>query len=294
MIEFDGKILDIESKTSEVKLGDSENIKLTSFDVKKNNLITQFNLDKVKIESNNYTDGVVVSSALAKYYNVEIGDKIKVENPRDEKKKIIYEIKEIANDPLSLTIYMDNTYMVKTLGLKKDFRNAYVVKDTTEKKILKEDKDAKVNKIIDQKNNLDQNLGVIIGMVSFIALIAGAISAITLIVVGGIIVNNNSKTISILRVLGYNTKEIKDLTTGSYKYIITAVYFLSIPIVEKLINTLIDTLLKDTDFTFTISIDWKFALLGYIVIILVYLISMARTERRISKVLLSESLKADE
>ena len=33
-----------------------------------------------------------MDAPLAKYYNVEIGDKIKVENPRDEKKKIIYEI----------------------------------------------------------------------------------------------------------------------------------------------------------------------------------------------------------
>ena len=75
----------------------------------------------------------------------------------------------------------------------------------------------------------------------------------------------------------YNYADIgpQDLTTGSYKYIITAVYFISIPLVEGMINTLIDTLLADSDFSFAISINWKFALMGYLVIIIVYLISMA-------------------
>ena len=62
---------------------------------------------------------------------------------------------------------------------------------------------------------------------------------------------------------------------------------ISIPLVEGMINTLIDTLLADSDFSFAISINWKFALMGYLVIIIVYLISMARTERNIKKVLLS-------
>ncbi|MBL0701782.1 MAG: hypothetical protein JJV90_01535, partial [Spiroplasma sp.] len=203
-------------------------------------------------------------------------------------------INAIANDPTQSNLFMDIEFFREEFDIKDDFYTGFVGDSQNSTEIKEEDEAATYISVIEMQEMVEENMGAMYTMIGIIVVIATVISLITLLVVGGIVVNNNSKTISILRVLGYRSLEIRKFTTSSYKWVITIVYFGSLNFIEFAINTIISYILSETDFNLNVNIDLKWALIGYFIIMLTYLFSMKMTERKINKVLLSESLKIDE
>lgn len=231
---------------------------------------------------------------MAQKAEIKIGDNISIVNPYQQDKNIKFKVNNVVSDPMNTRIYLDRSELQNLLGVNKKVVNTEMGTNKTREDIIRIDSNATFYQVNDLQTELNNQLGIVYTMVGIITVIASLISIITLVTITIIIINNNRKTISVMKVLGYTNKEIKKIITAPYRIIVISVYFLSIPIVQFLITQLIKSAFADADFQLSVTIDLKFALLGFIVIFIVYEISMYIAYQVIKKIKLAESLKLDE
>jgi len=292
IINFDIDINEIKSN-KEVEI--NPDIKYSLYGYQGNNeYINHILMNGDEVGDIDQYEGVLVSSMLYYEFNLKKGDVIVIENPVHKDQEVELEVVGFIDDPTTPRLYGSAKYYQEKLDLQDDYYNGFVTSTMTEDEIVEEDKNAAVVSSEQLASALDGSLGLILSMVTLIGTVSVIITGTTLITISSIIVKNNSKMISILRVLGYTTKEIRRVTTSSYKWVITIVYFATIPLIEWLINAFFEQILADMDMIFHVNIDLKWSLFGYAIIMGVYLFSTKLTEKNIDQVSLAESLKADE
>ncbi len=272
---------------------DETKVELFGFDpnTKMMNLKTTVNKP---VDQQKYQSGGVISDRLAQKLDVEIGDELIMINPYQQDKTIKLKVNEIVSDPLNERIYLNLNQLQSLLNVKSEKVNIEMGDNKSEKEVLANDKNATYLKVDDLSKQLDEQMEIVYKIVGIIAIIASIVAVVTLITITIIIINNNRKTISVMKVLGYTNREIKRIITAPYRIIVIVVYFASIPLIQKLITSLIYAAFADADFQLNVQIDLQFALLGFIVIYLIYEISMYFAYRVIKKISLAESLKVDE
>ncbi len=272
---------------------DETKVELFGFDpsTKMMNLKTTANKP---VERQNYQSGGVISDRLAQKLDVDVGDELTMINPYQQDEIIKLKINAIVSDPLNDRVYLDLNQLQSILDLQSEKVNVEMGSGKTKKEVLANDKNATYLKVDDLSKQLDDQMEIVYKIVGIIATIASIVAVVTLITITIIIINNNRKTISVMKVLGYTNQEIKKIITAPYRIIVIVVYFVSIPLIQKMITSLIYAAFADADFQLNVQIDFQFALLGFIVIYLIYEISMYFAYRVIKKISLAESLKVDE
>ncbi len=269
----------------------NSNVKVYAYDFKDNDLINLVDDNtKEKLDTNK----IYISRLMSKKYDLKKGNKISFNNPYDSDDKIELTIDSIVDDPIGNYIYMDINKVHELFSLDKDFANGEVGDHDNEDLLVDYDKNVSYSQTIDLENNLKSLTKVMVVFTVLIAIVSFVISFITLSMITHSVIKKNKKTISVMKVLGYTNKEIRHMITSVYKWILIIVYFVSIPIFKKIIQTIIDIALKDLDFSIKIHIGLKASLFGFVIILLVYLIAMFLSNNQIKKIKLSESLKADE
>ncbi len=286
------KTVTLRSLDSDYDLDDNNsNVKVYAYDYDGNEFI---NLSVDPNEKQLDNDKVYLSRLMAKKYDLDIGDKIGFNNPYDTDDKIEITVGGIVDDPIDNYIYMDIDKAQDLFSLDKDYANGEVGSSDKKDELLEYDKKVSYRETLDLESNLEAMTKVMMVFTILIAIVSFIISFITLSMITHSVIKKNKKTISVMKVLGYTNKEIRKMTTSAYKWILLVVYFVSIPIFRQIIQTIIDIAFKDLDFSIKIHIGLRASLFGFVIILLVYFVSMYLSDRQIKKIKLSESLKADE
>ncbi len=268
----------------------NSNVTLYAYNFKENDLINIKTNEKEKPQENN----IYISAVLAQRYEMEDGGKITVQNPYKVDEDIDLTITGTLDDNIHPYIYMDINNMQNLFGLDKDFANGEVGKGNKKEEYLKYDKGATYNEKLELEDTLKKTTALLMESIALILFISMTVSFITLTVIVGIIIKKNSKTISTMKVLGYDNKLISKMTISPYKWILIIVYFVSIPVYQTLINIIINRATRELDISITINIDLKAMLVGFIAIIIVYYLSLIISKRKINKIDMAQSLKVDE
>ncbi len=286
------KTVTLRSLDSDYDLDDNNsNVKVYAYDYDGNEFI---NLSVDPNEKQLDNDEVYLSRLMAKKYDLDIGDKIGFNNPYDTDDKIEITVGGIVDDPIDNYIYMDIDKAQDLFSLDNDYANGEVGSSDKKDELLEYDKKVSYRETLDLESNLEAMTKVMMVFTILIAIVSFVISFITLSMITHSVIKKNKKTISVMKVLGYTNKEIRKMTTSAYKWILLVVYFVSIPIFRQIIQTIIDIAFKDLDFSIKIHIGLRASLFGFVIILLVYFVSMYLSDRQIKKIKLSESLKADE
>ncbi|MGL4590152.1 MAG: FtsX-like permease family protein [Mycoplasmatales bacterium] len=239
------------------------------------------------------SDEVIFAEGILKKYNLQIGDKITIQNPFDKNEDIELKIAGSTKSAVMPIAFMDLDYAQKIFGLDDNFANGEMGRgDGSE--ITKIDSDAMVIKSLDLAEQLKNQMAVVnitIGIVCFFALI---ISLISISTITSVIIESNRKTISVMKVLGYDDREVNTMTIGLYKWLVVLIYIISIPIVQYIITSLVTMATSSLDFSFDVELNYLNMALGIVVVYAAFLLSKAIAMRKIKKIKLSESLKADE
>ncbi len=268
-----------------------DKLSMKAFDSYNENIFKIENLNSKVIAHELYREGIVISSFLQNNFDLEIGDTVELLSPFDLETVISVEVVEVTNTLYQDVALIDINYLNELLGV--DFYNTTFGNGSYEK-LLATDPSATVIETDIFGEEISESLSIIYATIGVVVVIAVIISLITIGVISNIIIKKSSKTISIMKVLGYKDREIKNITTSAFKWIIVIVYFSTIPIIEKLIQVIIEKATSGLDFTFVIDIGWKFSLYGFLVLLFVYFVSANFAYRAIKKIDLSESLKLDE
>lgn len=138
-------------------------------------------------------------------------------------------------------------------------------------------------------NAITQPLQYSIAVISFVSFIIGLI---VIYVVTSLIIEENTKNISLMKVLGYRKKEIYSLILNSSFFIIVLGYILGVPMLLISLNAMFKSLTKSMNFTFPVIINYVYIILGFIIICFTYQISKALNKKKINKINMYEALKS--
>lgn len=248
--------------------------------------------------TNDY-DGAIASSGFMKNYNLQIGDTITVKNPfKADGDEVDIEIVAETSDYFLPYVYMPLDTFQSTFNIRDDMINGYQSTESLtaakKKEILKADPGAFVYEAADMEEMMGDSLRILNIAIIVIAILASIIAFVALYSISSVIIESNSKTISVMKVLGYSSKEVRTMTIGIYKWLVIIIYLGSIPLLEYSIQSAVNTAMADMDFSIPINLNYGLSLLGLGIILIVYLIASNLTYKKIEKIKLSESLKADE
>lgn len=286
--------VELKSTGTEYVVDSGETITLEAYDFENSKSINLHNKDGKVLSNNN---GLVATDSFLSKYNLKVGDSIKILNPYDANQELTLKIVDSTDEYFMPNVYADINWVEKIFG-ESNIENVEVSMNKLDDKVKTEIKDLDPNAQIIEATNMEEqiqkSMQIITASISMITVISAIIGFISLYTVSTIIIESNEKTISVMKVLGYSNSEVKKMTIGIYKYFVGVIYLLSIPIINILIQQIINKAFEGTDYNFTIHMDFKAIIAGLIVIYLIYFISSYMAYKKIKKISLAKSLNKDE
>ena len=116
---------------------------------------------------------------------------------------------------------------------------------------------------------------------------------IIIMVIANIVVEENKKTISLMKVLGYENKRISKIVLNIYTPFIIIAYLISIPVMTKILKMIVKALLGDTKITIPIEADPVMLGFGLIGLLAAYYLALALSKKVLNKIPLAIALKRE-
>ena len=288
------KVIKENGKTK--KMDDDVTISITGMDLdskymkikdsKNNNLID-------KIRNDNY---IIINSNMENLYDLKIGDTLVCKI--DDNNSIKYKIAGISEEFMNVAGYVNREGFSKKIGYNKNVYTTIISKDKKFNNLdkLSSDDSKKIATVLnfkDLKNNIKKQLDVYNASVYVVILFASIMALIIIGVIANIVVEENKKTISLMKVMGYKNKEISGIVLNIYTPIIIISYLLSIPAMIKLLEIIMNSLAGDMSMTIPITLDPVIAIIGLIGLLVAYYIALLLSRKVLNKVPLAVALKRE-
>ena len=171
------------------------------------------------------TDGVLISDGYAEKYKIKTGDTVVLKEAYGSE---TYEflVQGIYNYPASLTVFMPISSYRKTFGEKEDYFNGYFSRE----KITDLDEDLIATTITeDDLTKVSRQLDVSMGeMFQLINVFAVVLFALLIYLLTKLIIEKNANAISMVKILGYENREINSLYLTSTTWVVILSILLSL------------------------------------------------------------------
>lgn len=289
-----------DSHKIERKKDDSEDIE--DYTVNVNGIDKELRLLEAKDKDGNNVypklvndDDIIVNQNIAKIADASVGDIIVF---KSGDKEFRYKVVAIDNS------FMGGSAYVKRAPLAKEFENdeaAYNIKFTNDDKyssmsnLSKEEteKIANIMSIEDLRENLENQMSSSNGAIYVVIIFASIMAFVIILIIANIVVEENKKTISLMKVMGYDDKNISSIVLNIYTPFIIIAYLLSIPAMKRLLEFIVSKLTGSMDFAIPIEFSFVKALIGLAGLLISYFIAIFISRRTLNKVPLSVALKRE-
>ncbi len=286
IISFNGDLISIND--DQKIYGD---ISLIGYDIENNDYID------LQIEQQLNGNQVVISQSLSKTYDLKVDDQITVANPINMDETYQFEVVQIVDVKYDEMVYGDINLIQDMLNLPTDYYNGLVGCGQTKEDLVKDDAGATYYSTEDLLESLNSYSQMFNYVIIYMSILAGILAFISIASITSIIIKSNIKTISIMKVLGYSSKEINNLILSGYKWIVLGTYLIMFPLSVVGINLYFNFILNlIPDLNYPLVIDaklWHF-IIGLMFIMSIYYITYLISLRKINKIKLSVSLNKDQ
>lgn len=126
------------------------------------------------------------------------------------------------------------------------------------------------------------------------AAFSSLISLIVVYIVTSMLIEENRKNISLLKVMGYQDKEVSRLLLHSTSFLAFLGFALAIPITLSLIRSFFGMLTSNMFFDFVVNLSFMQGLASLALVLLVYYATLFLNRRKVQRINMAESLKARE
>lgn len=300
----DDYILNVSIPLKEIK---DKNNKIKEFDNKeevsfslngideKTEFITILNKDKKEMNNLLKDNKIIVNENAKELYNLEIGDKLRFTH---ENINVEYEIIGFSSEFMGTSAYINRNYLSTSTGFKDTaYSTIYSTNSKYESyKNLTEDEEASIAYIMnfdDLKANIEKQMDRFNGSIYIVIAFASLMVLVIIAVIANIVVEENKKTISLLKVMGYKNKKISGMVLNIYTPFIIIAYLLSIPFMISILKSIVKAIVGDIGITIPISISPSLALLGLVGLLIAYYIAIYLSKRVLNKVPLAVALKRE-
>ncbi|WBW97208.1 ABC transporter permease [Oceanirhabdus sp. W0125-5] len=265
--------------------GKYEEDSITLKGIQDNNKLHKLYNNKGKEITSKLKDGVIINKSFNMKYDKEIGDTIKVKiSDREYNMSIV----GISNEFSDFKVYINLSELSEMVT---DNKSDEFFNGVYSKNILDEEKYLTVvNKaVILEQSQLMQNF-----MKFAIYMMIGssmAIAVIVLYVLTTLTVEDKYYDISLLKVMGYNDKEVNSMILNSYFVYSIISFLISVPIAVALVNAIAKYLIVSFNMVLPLQFELWHVFIGTIIIMCTFFIGTLSAKSRINKVSLQEILK---
>lgn len=178
-------------------------------------------------------DEICVSSAFSEKYGVGAGDTVTLKEEFGEK-RYTFTVTGIIDAPVTIAMYMSCDTFCESFDYDDGYYNGYL----SDNKITDIDKMLIAATITeDDMNKMSRQLTRSMGGVMDIFAVFGIIMFMLIVyLLSKIIIEKNSRSISMTKILGYSNKEISGLYIVSTNIVVVASFFITMPIVDILMR----------------------------------------------------------
>jgi len=258
-------------------------------DLQRYKIVNEANENLVsKIYQNQHN--IVITSMLSMINNIDVGDTVKIKITTKQGEPVFHEVKVVGinENYTTSTIYMQLNTLNSYYGLNDSWYNGI----WTKTKITDG-----VESIYD-KDEMALTMESLLGMAKLLIYTMVGISIILAIIVLILIavfnIEDNFKTISFLKVMGYTDQEISHMVINIYLPLVVFAYFISIPVTLLTFRSLIKTMSDQLNFIIPFKMGIIQVLIGLIIIVSTYYLSILFSKRKLNKISLQASLKYNE
>jgi len=229
----------------------------------------------------------IITSTLAKKLNVSEGDTLTVTNKYSEDQFDI-KIDKIVKTNVGDNIFIPLSDFNKKMGYTE---NSYIQILSKNKLDIESDLLLSWTDKETQKDNFNQLVSTIKMLVIAIWVVSIIISIIIINTVSTMLIEENRINISLLKVLGYHLKEINGLTLRGNIFMVVIGYAISVPAIIKIIDLLFSVLMSKMNVTISASLNLPSILIGFVMIVLCFEISLYMSKKKIMNISMSDALK---
>lgn len=173
--------------------------------------------------------GAFISDGYAQKYNIEVGDEVTLKESYGDK-KYNFKVEGIYDDPATIAVYLTDSDFIKTFELEDGYFNGYFSNTK-----IKDIDDLYIATTITKDDLTKTSRQLILSMGSMISMFATAGVIMFMLIVyllSKVIIEKNSQSISMTKILGYNNREINSLYITTTTIVVIASMLLTVPIVN--------------------------------------------------------------
>lgn len=243
-------------------------------------------------------NGIIINRNLENLYGVEVGDTLILSLDEKKTRTIEYKVIGISEEFMNLSGYVSRSGFSKKIGYNKASYTSMLSNDdkysklnTLDTNIV--DKIATVLNFKDMRENIEASIEKYNASIYIVIIFASIMAFVIIAVIANIVVEENKKIISLMKVMGYKNKYISSIVLNIYTPVIIIAYLLSIPVMIKLLEKIVSVLAGDMEMTIPITLSPALALIGLLGLLIAYYIAVAMSKRVLNKIPLAMALKRE-
>ena len=230
---------------------------------------------------------VVISSAVAQKYKLDIGDDIVLKD-EEEERNYAFVVTDILQYGTGFYVFMDIDSMRKLFGEAKDYYN-----------VVFSDKELHIPAgrlyATTSREELINSSGVFVEqmmpMVIMMTSVAALIFCVVMYLMLKVMVDRSAYGISLVKIFGYRTGEIRKLYLNGNFYTIFIGALVSIPLSKKVMDLLYPYMVSNVACGMNLKFDWQMYAAIFLAVIVVYFVINQVLVYRIKKIIPAEVLK---
>lgn len=237
-----------------------------------------------------YSSGkkVDISTAYAEKYGVEKGDTITLKDPYGSD-KYKFEVGGIYDYPSTIAVFMEQDLFRQTFDYDSDYFNAYFsdqkIKDIDDALISTE---ITVDDLTKTSRQLIRSMG---SMMNLFLVFGALMFVLILYLLSKIIIEKNAQSISMVKILGYNNREINRIYLHSTTIVVILCILITIPISSLVMKEVVEVVF----FEYSGWITYYMPAVTYVEVaasgVICYAIVAFLLNRKVKKILMSDALK---
>lgn len=232
--------------------------------------------------------GAVISSGMAEKYKLKDGDEFLLKEQYEDK-LIKLQVRGILASPTTIGVYLGHSYYEDIFDVDKEYYSAYFsnskITDISDNKIFSCVTEKDMTKMADQ---LKVSMG---DMFTIVETFAVVMFIMVVYLLTRIILERNSTSISMVKILGYEDREIGKLYLVATSWVVLLAVIISFVLVTELIQLIFVAFMKGYSGWIPFGISTKTYIQCFVLAILSYLVVAVMQMHKIGKIPMDEALK---
>ncbi len=277
----------------ETETGDAEkycigSLKTMGDDFTENISIYGISDDSSYINADLSEERVYISSAYSDKYSLHKGDKITLKEEFGDKEYTL-DVDGIYENPTTLAVFISREHFNEMFEKESDYYSGYLsnqkIEDIDDNLIAAEITEDDYTK---SSRQLTQSMG---NMMNVFWILGIAVFMLVIYLLAKIIIEKNSQSISIVKILGYEKREINRIYIHTTTIVTIASLIAVLPIIHVLLNLVWHMMMQEYTGWIPCVVNWSVYLKVVIIGIVTYAVVAALLMRQTNKIPLSDALK---